>query len=471
MRLRKQLVTHSLHGKLEANIYELSLLGAILAFEQPSAGAGFLDVLSKGKVRFLPQPVPPHEWEGGSNQVELGGVTSCSQGRAVSPASGTSWCRHRATVAGLWREVHVQRWEGWADLHRQDITPLPLPDCLSQSSHGRCSASCWGKPWTLSVHLPQLAFSGQQSVRGCCASWALSSWTTPSQQCRGPETPDAQMKPFFVEVKGQETAALTGHVLDPNITGEWTVGALKGLGCRKDRVMSWDGSCHQGVLGVVARSIGCHGSWGVRRPDWCGDKGRMLLDAWPRCWFCSPHMLCAGYTPRWAQGWCRPSRKPTVEWVGFLIQPLDGAQAGDEGRCWQPEEMQAPWRCLRPRRAVLLAGAPESVLSVSAVRGGLAMAGWVGRCKKVDGWAGLWCVPRGLWEHEGGLGNFIGSISWLQWPPFSHASLSPWWLITAAVPGLRVWVWAVCCASEMPASPYPPPWTSDSPRGDDVCCL
>ena len=43
--------------------------------------------------------------------------------------------------------------KGGVALHRQDITLLPLPDHVSHSSPGHCSASCRGKPWLLSVHL------------------------------------------------------------------------------------------------------------------------------------------------------------------------------------------------------------------------------------------------------------------------------------------------------------------------------
>lgn len=72
---------------------------------------------------------------------------------------------------------------------------------------------------------------------------------TPSQRPRGPEASEAQMKPFFVELKGREAAAPAEHVVDPNVTGECSVGTLRGLGWRKDEVMSWGGTCRQVLRG------------------------------------------------------------------------------------------------------------------------------------------------------------------------------------------------------------------------------
>lgn len=53
------------------------------------------------------------------------------------------------TVA-LWPGVSFRKWmcrtwEGWGCPHRQDITLLPLPDHVSHSRPGHCSASCQGK--------------------------------------------------------------------------------------------------------------------------------------------------------------------------------------------------------------------------------------------------------------------------------------------------------------------------------------
>lgn len=93
----------------------------------------------------------------------------------------------------------------------------------------------------------------------------------------------------------------------------------------------------------------------------------------------TPHAVCWLHTalgPRMAQA--QQEAHCRVSW--FLHTAPGWSQAGDERRCGELEEMQAPWRCLRPRRAVL------AVLTVFLMCG--EVGGWLDewdRCKKVDG--------------------------------------------------------------------------------------
>lgn len=131
-------------------------------------------MLSNENVCFLPWHILFHEQRGRAsyNKTDLGQNDLMHSRLGCFPSH--LGVRTGSACGGLWQEVLCMSWEGRIDPHGQDITLLPLPDCVSQSSHGHCSASCWGKPWLLSIHLPRPANWRQRSVRCCRESRASS---------------------------------------------------------------------------------------------------------------------------------------------------------------------------------------------------------------------------------------------------------------------------------------------------------
>lgn len=257
-------------------------------------------------VSFLSLSVCISGW-GGYNQAELGRVTSCSQGRAVSLASGTSRRKHRATVAGsACAALGRVGWPTRAGYYSTSSSWLPFPE---QSR--RCSASCWGKPWTPSVHLPQPANSGRPSVRGCCASWALSSWTDPVSRVSGTRDPWHPDEAVLCGGEGTGDGRLDRSCSGPKHHRRVNSGDSEGSGLQKRQggVMRWllspRGVGGRGTKHRVSWKLECQAPWLM----WRQGGGGMLLGAWLRCWFSSPHMLCAGYPPSselslgWSQGW------------------------------------------------------------------------------------------------------------------------------------------------------------------------
>lgn len=176
-KFREQLVTSR---KTEANIYELKFVVSHIGLD-----SGFLEMLSNENVCFLPWHVLFHEQRGRAsyNKTDLGHNDLMRSQLGCFPSH--LGVRTGSACGGPRQEVLCLSWEGRADPHGQDITLLPLPDCVSQSSHGHCSASCRGKPWLLSVHLPRPANWRQQRVRCCRESGASSLRTDPVSTVAG----------------------------------------------------------------------------------------------------------------------------------------------------------------------------------------------------------------------------------------------------------------------------------------------
>lgn len=98
-----------------------------MAFKQPSAWFWFLEVLSNGKVRFLPPPVPLHQREGVM-------IRRSWESDLMLRAEPVPWLQghrdagpgHRAAVAVRGGKCMCRPWEGRAGLRGRILLGFPF---------------------------------------------------------------------------------------------------------------------------------------------------------------------------------------------------------------------------------------------------------------------------------------------------------------------------------------------------------